>query len=408
MAIFFIAFFAVFSEAEASLMDDLKARIEQKTAEIKKLEERAQKYREEINSRVQISKTLKNELARIEQTIKQTQNDIKITERKLEKIRIEIEQTGLEIGDTQSSISKLQGGLSEIMRAMAANDEETPLLVLLKYKSLGTFFQKADYANLLQSQMLDTLAEMHELQEDLREQKVRAEEKENTLQSLEKRLKDQKKITEQVKSQKNNLLIVTKNQEKKYQEMLTAAEKQQQELFKELEALEEEQRKLIDPNSLPKTASNFFLWPVKGVISQGYGETPFTNGRGRDFYQFHNGIDIAASVGTPIVAPADGAVLTTGNTDSYCLRGAYGRYIVMDHRNNLATMYAHLSLISVSNGEEVKRGDIIGYVGNTGLSTGPHLHFTVYDRQTLQVKRVATGACGPLPTGGSVNPLNYL
>ena len=179
--------------------------------------------------------------------------------------------------------------------------------------------------------------------------------------------------------------------------------------MREVEELEEKLRLLVDPSSLPKVRKSFFQWPVEGILSQGYGETPFTKSKkGRNFYKFHNGIDIAADPGTPIKAAEDGVVLGAGNTDNYCPRSLQGKYTVVDHKNNLATMYAHQSLITVSSGQQVKRGDIIGYVGSTGKSTGPHLHFTVYDSRTLEIKKGPTGACGPVPIGGSINPLQYL
>jgi murein DD-endopeptidase MepM/ murein hydrolase activator NlpD len=85
----------------------------------------------------------------------------------------------------------------------------------------------------------------------------------------------------------------------------------------------------------------------------------------------HNGIDFGASAGTPIRAAADGVVVSAGPL------GGYGNATVIDHGNGLATMYAHQSQIIVSAGQHVSRGQVIGYVGSTGFSTGPHLHFEV-------------------------------
>lgn len=108
--------------------------------------------------------------------------------------------------------------------------------------------------------------------------------------------------------------------------------------------------------------------PVGGHLVRGFGikADPFT---GRD--RLHGGIDLSANVGTPVRAPADGKVTSTG------YKGQLGKMIEVDHGFGVETRYGHLSKIAVKRGETVKRGQIIGYAGNTGYSTGPHLHYEV-------------------------------
>ncbi len=110
-------------------------------------------------------------------------------------------------------------------------------------------------------------------------------------------------------------------------------------------------------------------WPVRGRISSPYGDrrNPFT---GR--HEFHEGVDIAADHGTPIQAPAKGTVVYKG------FRGGYGNLIIIDHGYDFTTYYAHLSRFNVERGEPVEKGDVIGYVGTSGNSTGPHLHYEVH------------------------------
>jgi len=114
------------------------------------------------------------------------------------------------------------------------------------------------------------------------------------------------------------------------------------------------------------------MWPVKGFITDrfGYRKDPFTGVRA-----FHNGIDIAAKRGTPVFAPADGIVTMAGKNMGY------GNLIVISHLNNATTRYGHLEEILVKRGQKVKRGDLIATVGNTGRSTGPHLHFEIVVKQ---------------------------
>jgi murein DD-endopeptidase MepM/ murein hydrolase activator NlpD len=110
------------------------------------------------------------------------------------------------------------------------------------------------------------------------------------------------------------------------------------------------------------------MWPITGWISSDFGSRrdPFN---GED--AFHPGLDISASYGAPVHAPADGTVETAG------ANGNYGNLITLDHGFGLTTRYGHLSRFAVSPGDQVRRGDVIGYVGSTGRSTSPHLHYEV-------------------------------
>ncbi|NCO89539.1 M23 family metallopeptidase, partial [Candidatus Wolfebacteria bacterium] len=117
---------------------------------------------------------------------------------------------------------------------------------------------------------------------------------------------------------------------------------------------------------------------------------------------FHNGIDFKASLGTPILAAEDGEVMAVGDNG----RVQYGKFILIKHNNNLATLYAHLSRQIVQKGSVIKRGQVIGYSGNTGYSTGPHLHFGVY--WALNLKMQSFSGAGLVPVGVTINPANYL
>jgi murein DD-endopeptidase MepM/ murein hydrolase activator NlpD len=122
-------------------------------------------------------------------------------------------------------------------------------------------------------------------------------------------------------------------------------------------------------------ASTPSIWPVRGYLSAGFGnrKDPFTGQR-----DFHSGIDISTPIGTRIFAPADGVVL------SATVQGAYGNSIVVDHGYGVVTRYGHLDAYAIRPGQRVRRGDLIGFVGNTGRSTGPHLHYEVWVRDQAQ------------------------
>ena len=123
------------------------------------------------------------------------------------------------------------------------------------------------------------------------------------------------------------------------------------------------------------------IWPVEGWITSPFGSrgSPFSSRR-----EFHKGIDIKAKAGTPIQAPAKGVVTTVG------WQGGYGNMVVLNHGNGITTRYAHLQKTVLKVGDTVSRGDLIGYVGSTGRSTGAHLHYEV----------MLNGVC--------VNPVQYI
>lgn len=117
------------------------------------------------------------------------------------------------------------------------------------------------------------------------------------------------------------------------------------------------------------------VWPVRGYFSAAFGNRidPFTAQR-----DFHPGIDISTPIGTKVHAPADGIVISAGK------QGGYGNALTIDHGYGVVTRYGHLDSFAVKPGQRIKRGEVIGYVGNTGRSTGPHLHYEVWVRDQAQ------------------------
>lgn len=126
------------------------------------------------------------------------------------------------------------------------------------------------------------------------------------------------------------------------------------------------------------------IFPTKGWVTSHFGYRNETFYADHDL-RFHKGMDIAAEWGSPVFASASGQVVYSGYDDT-----GYGKVVIIDHGYNIKTVYAHMSEIKAQKGEYVKRGRVIGQVGNTGKSTGPHLHYEI------QI------------SGVPVNPANYI
>lgn len=122
-------------------------------------------------------------------------------------------------------------------------------------------------------------------------------------------------------------------------------------------------------------------WPARGAVNSEFGRRPSPWGGPREF---HGGIDISADLGTTVRAPAAGRIYFAGR------QADFGNMVIVDHGQDLRTIYGHLSKIHVRTGHEVERGTVLGLTGNTGRSTGPHLHYEI------------------LVKGQSVNPRAYL
>jgi len=125
----------------------------------------------------------------------------------------------------------------------------------------------------------------------------------------------------------------------------------------------------LDWVSLQEINGDLFIWPIHGVITSPYGyrRDPFNGSR-----SFHTGLDIRGNTGTPIKAAMAGRVSQAGYDR------VFGNYVIISHHSGYRTLYGHMSVIRTRTGAYVTQGELIGEVGSTGLSTGPHLHFTVY------------------------------
>lgn len=143
-------------------------------------------------------------------------------------------------------------------------------------------------------------------------------------------------------------------------EKLSAEAARQEQSLQELQSYFQDQKSLL--GSVPS------IWPVKGWVTSDFGSRldPYTSER-----VMHSGLDIAGPHGKEIVSPAEGTVVFAG------LEGGYGNVVVIDHGYGIKTRYGHLASINTKAGERVKRGDLIAAMGNTGRSTGPHLHYEV-------------------------------
>jgi murein DD-endopeptidase MepM/ murein hydrolase activator NlpD len=389
---------------------ELQSRIEERQREIATLEEEIAVYQETLSKTSEKSQTLQNQVSRIETQIKKLSTDIRLTENRITAAELHMEELDNQITKSEARIERQRKTLAKTLQAIYQEDADSIIELLLKNGQFSDFFGQLENIHKLEESIHKDMAEIRSLKTVLQNERDSRASRRTELSDLQKELYDRKKIEENTKNSKAALLAVTKNEETRYQELLAEREAIREQMLDEIQKIEDELRRRIDPSAIPEAKEGVLSWPLRGSIAltQSFGITPDSkilyNGKP------HNGIDFKASIGTPIYAADSGPVLETGDTDAYTGCLSYGKWILIKHENNLATLYAHLSQISVGKGTSVLRGDLIGYTGATGYATGPHLHFTVYDASTVQFQssKVPGSTCKLLPYGGYLNPLAYL
>jgi len=425
--LFSILYFLLLGLAFATSPTELREAIDQKSKELEDINSQIEEARKSLIEVEKKGKTLNQEIKGINYNLKQLNLSIRSSEINIEKTNLELSGLDYEINDQEKRISLKKEAVVKFLQAFQDKDTESALMIFLRSKSLAQSLSEfqaiSDFSNGLSSE----ISELEKLKNELIEKFKQVASKKRQIEKENNNLKYKKSISEDQKKEIQNLLKLNSQQEKIYQKKVEELEKQQAAIIEEIEKAEEELRKQIDPTALPAARPGVLGKPmdvdIKKYLTQSYGETAFAKQSKSYSENFHNGIDVGAFVGTPVLAVEDGEVLAIGNTDKYCpsvwygrkrFAGSYGKYIVVKHNNNLSTLYAHLSRQVVQIGDIVKRGDIIGYSGNTGRSTGPHLHFTVYaniystGNKLISPEIRESRTCGPQPYGASLNPLGYL
>ncbi len=384
--------------------DELRQSIEEKSKSLQNINDQIRNTQQQLNETQTQKNSLQKELKKIDYNISQLNLNIKSGQITVEKYGLELQSLQYEIEKLKSEIETKRLAITKLLQELYQKSRETLLVTFLKNRSLAqAIVENQNIAN-LNSGLSTELGELKELRTQLDENYSSVSAKKKGIEQENLNLRNRKNIVETTKSDRQNILSQTKNQEKLYASLIDSLAKRQAEISSEIEAVEKELRSKIDPSLLPIPRPGVLAVPTKGIVSQNYGYTAFAKYGYKG--QFHNGIDFAAPIGAEVRAADSGTVIAVGNQDQFCYRGAYGKFIVIRHENNLTTLYAHLSKQIVQKGDIVNRGQLIGYVGSTGYATGPHLHLTVYAGPTFYMG--ASKVCGPMPFGGDLDPSKYL
>jgi murein DD-endopeptidase MepM/ murein hydrolase activator NlpD len=404
-------YYSLAADSVPTTQDQLQQAIDEKTKELSALNDKISQAQQDLSTVQTQGQSLQREVKKANASINQVNLGIQSSQINIQKLGLEIQSLKYNITDTQSQIDAKKGAIIKLLEELQQKDSETILTIFLQNKSLSDSLNEVQSIVDVNSGLSDDIKSLQTLTQQLSSSLVTSSAKKNDLELENKNLVNRQQILKSQKADKQALLTQTKNQEKNYQSLLTQLQNDQTSLENEIDAAEAKLRASFNPNLLPAKRPGVISWPVKlkkdggiGVITQGYGALSSMYKSG-----WHNGIDIGIPVGTPVFAADDGVVTASESNDGigYWHRYQYGLHILIAHPDNLSTLYAHLSVALVKKGASVKRGDLIGYSGNTGFSTGPHLHFGVYWTPSLVFKSLPP-AKGLVPIGVTVNPIDYL
>ncbi len=353
---------------------------QRKAAQIAALEQKKKEQQEKL-------KDLEKQIAEA----KAKKEDVMVTKKLLDQrnqlLLEQIDDTQNQIDDAAAQIARyelLEQEQYELFCQQVRSEEErgslSYLSVLFKATSMADLLNRMEFVNEVAEYNKTLIAAMKETRENIKAEKTEMEAKEAQLGEQQDEL--QGKLDETTK-----LMNEYAADQKALERMHAAEEKAADEIDAQIARL------IADSDVVP--GSEGFIWPVSTskMISSPIGSRVAPGGFGSTN---HKGVDIC-NVGytSSVYATKSGRVLLTNSSG---WGGGYGNYVVIDHGGGLTTLYAHMSVVKVSPGDTVSQGTVIGVTGNTGASTGPHLHYEVRTTTIVNGKSVTVYQ----------NPLNYL
>ncbi|HBB56851.1 TPA: hypothetical protein DEW47_00965 [Patescibacteria group bacterium] len=406
------SYFLPISNTRASRVDELKDQIKDRNLQIAEIEKEIKKYEQEVENTGKEANTLNNHIKILEAEKKKLAADINLTQNKINAAELNIEKLGIAIGEKEEDIEDKRFILAKILREINDIESASLIEIALSEENFSDFFSNVERVNSLRNGIQENLNELKVIKSAMEMEKKDKENYRKDLGNLQSKYVDQKYLVEVNKSNKNKLLTETKNKEAEYQKRLAEQKAAREQFEADLRKLESQLQFELDPDSIPSAKKGVLRWPLDNVyITQYFGNTEFAkngayNGKG------HNGVDFRASEGTEIKAALEGEVIAINSKVAYMCQ--YGKWVLIRHPNGLTTLYAHLSLVPdrIKVGQKVTMGQVIGYSGSTGYSTGPHLHFTVYASKAVQFKEYTcnSGATLTIPVAaysGYLNPMSY-
>lgn len=400
VCLFFSAFFT-FVNVQADDDDDF---LDDKYDQLEDLEKDAEKTQKLIDLKQKEQDIIGSQVNRLEKESREVEDDIEINEKEIEKFSHNIDRIEKTIDKKEDRLELQRKILGKIIREYyQENSDVINFFTIVKNTNTPSLFtyndrldQTADGIGSIANTILQERA-------DLDKEKNGLENEQDKIEDAKHELEKRNQHLESSQSQKKILMAQAGSEKQKYKNKLSDIESERLNIQNEINNIDYSFAGEYSMADLPSKSKADFDRPVikPYVITQSYGKTGFShNYKGG----LHNGVDYVAQGDKKIMAAAKGKVLAVGDMGRY----GYGKWIAIDHDNGLVTLYGHMSSTKAKKGEKVKKGEKIGTMGNTGFSTGPHLHFTIFVRKTFAVVKSSSVSGIYIPTGATINPANYL
>ncbi len=411
--IFFIGIFIAlfiflfYSFSYAKTIDELKNQINSANSQIEQLNKDILKLSNQIAETSEQKKTLANAIKDLTLKRDKLVKERLQTEKKITATGLVIQTLNGEIETKNNLLNKSKESLSNLIKKLYQEDDVTFAQKLLNQNTLGSVSREYNNIISLNSSIKNNIDSVTLQKENLTISKTSKVIEQNALTTLKNNLKAKEKEIAANKEEKNTLLIETKNKESNYKKILLEQQKRKEAFEKSIEDYESQIQFILNPKSIPSVGSSPLSWPLNSIT--------VTSPYGSRWGRFHYGVDLRAKVGSEVKAMASGVVLGTGDTDISCKGASFGKWVFIKYNNGLSSTYGHLSEIKAVTGQKVSAGDIVALSGNTGSSTGPHLHVSVYASAGVNVSTVPSRACNgkiftqPISAiSAYLNPLLYL
>ncbi len=340
--------------------DEIQTKIDQTK---KKLSETKRREKSVLGS---LLKT-QEQLEQISKSLNQINTNMGTTERNITVINNQLNNAESELEKLKIEIGGRKGVLDERLIAIYKYGYQSSLEILFASENFSEFITRFELLSSFVKGDLRVLRTLQKQQDLIAKKRAEIADKKDELESQKNAYA---RLQIQNKQQQSRQLAAIQNKQQELsilQNNRKALEDALDELEQTSKELEAQIRNYQNQNQIA-LGTGKYIWPVQGRITSyfGYRYHPILRKR-----RYHSGLDISKPQGEPILAADSGVIVFAGRN------GGYGKMIVVDHGAGISTVYAHCSLLQVDQGQTVTKGQTIGQVGSTGLSTGPHLHFEV-------------------------------
>jgi len=386
LVIFVGASFKNAEGADTEAIETIKKNITDRNTKIEQLNKEIKQLDTQIQQTAKEGQTLKSTITLLDSQRNKLSKELEVTQNQVSATNLSIAELESEIVEGEKKIQTSQSALGGAIRASNQAENFSMVEILLTYEKAADIWNEIEALTRFQTALKGNIGAVRELKKQLAEKKNATEAKKSNLLGLKVTLEDQKKVADINKTEKAKLLSETQNKETAYKLQLEEKKRLSEAFRQELNQYESQLKFIISPTSYPSAGKGILAWPLEDVfITQQFGETEFSKSTNAYNGKGHNGVDFRATTGTKILSAQSGTVEGVGNTDLVPGCFSYGKWVLVRHDNGLSSLYAHLSLIKAVPGQRVANGEVIGYSGNTGFSTGPHLHFGVYASQGVKI-----------------------